>query len=143
MNENSIKGNSTELKCLAAFTDMGSIVSIPFGEDSRYDFIADNGKKLIKIQCKTASPVIENNEVVAIGFKTVRQGRNAGNWERIKYTCQEIDYFATFWNDKCYVVPVNECANEKRLRFIRPRNNQTQGINFAQDYELKEVYDKL
>ena len=143
VNKNSIKGNTTELNCLSAFVGMGAIVSIPFGEDSRYDFIADNGQKLIKIQCKTASPVIENNKTVAILFRTVRQGGSTGHWKKIKYSNKDIDYFATFWDGKCYVVPVNECSNEKRLRFIPPKNNQTKGINFAHNYELKEVYNKL
>lgn len=138
------KGNLTELQCITAFTEMGALISIPFGEDSRYDFIADVNDKLIKIQCKSSSELIENNQVVAITFKTVRQsGSNSKVYTRVKYTKEEIDYFATFYNNHCYVIPVEECSNEKRLRFIPPKNGQIKGINFAKDYELGEVYNKL
>ena len=37
------KGNLTELQCISAFISEGYNVSIPFGEDTRYDFIADDG----------------------------------------------------------------------------------------------------
>ena len=142
-NDNNIKGRLTELNCITAFSEMGAIVSIPFGEDSRYDFIADNRKKLTRVQCKTASPIYEDEKIAAIVFKTVRQGRSSGKWTRIKYTKQEIDYFATFWDGKCYIVPVGECSNEKTLRFLPTKNNQAKGINLAKDYELTEVYQKL
>lgn len=35
------KGNLTELKCISAFYELGYQCSIPYGENSRYDFIAD------------------------------------------------------------------------------------------------------
>ena len=144
MFETKKKGNLTELQCITAFTEMGALVSIPFGEDSRYDFIADIDNKLIKIQCKSSSELVDNNEVVAIVFKTVRQnGSNSKTYTRTKYTKEEIDYFATFYNGQCYIVPVEQCSNEKRLRFVPPKNGQTKGINWAKDYELKEVYNKL
>lgn len=145
MIDSKVKGNLTELECLAAFTKIGAVVSIPFGEDSRYDFIADINGKLLRIQCKTCSEIIDDEqEVAAIVFKTVRQSGNAAShWTRTQYSENEIDYFATSYNGKCYIVPVIECSNEKRLRFKKPKNNQTIGINFAKDYELEEVKSKL
>ena len=144
MLETKKKGNLTELQCITAFTEMGALVSIPFGEDSRYDFIADINGRLIKIQCKSSSEVIDNGKVVAILFKTVRSsGSNSKICTHTKYTKEEIDYFATFYKNQCYVVPVEQCSNEKRLRFIPPKNGQIKGINWAKDYELKEVYNKL
>ena len=49
------KGNLTELQCITAFYENGYAVSIPYGENSRYDFIADIYGKLIRIQVKTSS----------------------------------------------------------------------------------------
>lgn len=144
MIDTKLKGNLTELQCLAAFTEIGATVSIPFGEDSRYDFIADIHGKLLRIQCKTCHEVTEENTVVAIGFKTVRQSGNCANhWTRTPYTKEEIDYFATYYNGKCYLVPVEECSNEKRLRFVAPKNGQVRGINFADYFEIKGVIDRL
>lgn len=144
MIDTKIKGNVTEMESMLAFMKLGYQVSIPFGEDSRYDFVVDINDKLYKIQCKTCSEVIDNEEVAAIRFKTVRQsGSRATNWTRTKYEANEIDYFATSYQGKCYLVPLNECSNEKTLRIKLPKNNQTKGISFLKDYELSEVLKTL
>ena len=144
MLETKIKGNVTEMECMLAFMKLGYQVSIPFGEDSRYDFVVDINDKLYKIQCKTCSEVTENEQVLAVKFKTVRQsGSKATNWTRIKYEENEIDYFATSYQGICYLVPVKECSIEKTLRIIPPRNGQIKGISFLKDYELSEVLKTL
>ena len=144
MLDTKIKGNTTEMECMLAFMKLGYQVSIPFGEDSRYDFIADINDKLYKIQCKTSSEIVEDDIVLAIKFKTVRQsGSKATNWTRTKYEENEIDYFATSYQGKCYLVPLKECSNEKTLRIIPPKNNQVKGINFLKNYELSEVLKTL
>lgn len=144
MLDTKIKGNTTEMECMLEFIKLGYQVSIPFGEDSRYDFIADINDKLYKIQCKTSSEIVEDDIVLAIKFKTVRQsGNKATNWTRTKYEENEIDYFATSYQGKCYLVPLKECSNEKTLRIIPPKNNQVKGINFLKDYELSEVVKTL
>ena len=54
-NETQIKGLTTELKCMEKFIEYGFIVSIPYGNNSRYDLLLDGGNgKYIRIQCKTA-----------------------------------------------------------------------------------------
>ena len=132
------------MECMLAFMKLGCQVSIPFGEDSRYDFIADTNDKLYKIQCKTSSEIVEDDIVLAIKFKTVRQsGSKATNWTRTKYEENEIDYFATSYQGKCYLVPLKECSNEKTLRIIPPKNNQVKGISFLKNYELSEVLKTL
>lgn len=138
------KGNLTELECMTYFTELGYLVSIPFGEDSRYDFIVDINNKLYRIQCKTCSEILDNDNVVAIQFKTCRQsgGRAKANI-RTQYTKDEIDYFATSYNKKCYIVPVDECSNSKTLRLVPPKSGQIKGITFLHDCEASEVIKKL
>lgn len=145
MIDTKIKGNVTEMESMLAFMKLGYNVSIPFGEDSRYDFIVDINDKLYKIQCKTCSEIIdENNQILAIKFKTVRQsGSKATNWTRTKYEENEIDYFATSYQGKCYLVPLKECSNEKILRIVPPKNGQIKGISFLEKYELNEVLKTL
>jgi len=46
------KGNIGESQALAEFTKRGIQVSIPFGDNARYDLIADFNGKLNKIQVK-------------------------------------------------------------------------------------------
>ena len=50
-----IKGDSNEIKCILAFIQLGWKVSIPYGEDSRYDLIVDRGNDLIRVQCKSCT----------------------------------------------------------------------------------------
>jgi hypothetical protein len=47
------KGNLTEAKILAALVAAGYLVSVPFGEGHKYDFIIDDSISLRRVQCKT------------------------------------------------------------------------------------------
>jgi hypothetical protein len=47
------KGNLTEAKILAALVAAGYLVSVPFGEGHKYDFIIDDSVNLRRVQCKT------------------------------------------------------------------------------------------
>lgn len=134
------KGNLTELQCLASFVELGYNVSIPYGEDSKYDFIADINGALIKVQVKTSS--LKNNTTDAIMFSCRSTHKNSNGISNVKYTKNEIDYFATYWENKCYLVPVEETSTEKTLRFTPPKNNCS-NINYAKDYELEIQLSKF
>lgn len=136
------KGNLTELQCITAFYQLGYQVSIPYGENSRYDFIADVNGKLIRVQVKTAS--IKRDTQGAISFATASTRINSTQNITHKYTKNEIDYFATYWDNQCYLIPIEETASrEKTLRFIPPANGQIKGITFAKDYELEVQLAKI
>ena len=136
------KGNLTELKCITAFYELGYQVSIPYGENSRYDFIADVNGKLIRVQVKTSS--LKRDTQGAISFATASTRINSTQNITRRYTKNEIDYFATYWNNQCYLIPVEETASrEKTLRFEPPANGQIRGITFAKDYELEVQLAKI
>ena len=135
------KGNLTELQCLTAFYQEGCHVSLPYGENSRYDMIVDVQGKLIRVQVKTSS--LKNNSNDAITFSCRSSHVNSTGVKNIKYTDEEIDYFATFWEGQCYLIPVSECSTEKILRFSPPRNGQIKGISFASDYTLQKQLNKI
>lgn len=144
MLDTKVKGNVTEMSNMLDFMKLGYQVSIPFGEDSRYDFIADVNGRLLRIQSKTCSEIIQDEKVVTIHFKTVRQsGGNAKVNTRTKYTEDEIDFFATSYQGKTYLVPVNQCSNEKTLRILSPKNGQVKGITWLKDCEISEVIKSL
>ena len=128
------KGNLTELQCLTAFYEHGCHVSVPFGENSRYDMIADVDRKLIRVQVKTSS--IKKGDLNAIEFSCRSSHVNSTGVKNIRYNADEIDYFATYWKGKCYLIPVSECSATKTLRFAPPKNGQRTGITFAEEYEL-------
>jgi hypothetical protein len=46
-------GDLSEVMVIAALVRAGYLVSIPFGENHRYDVIADDGVQLLRIQVKT------------------------------------------------------------------------------------------
>ena len=51
------KGDITEVECILSFLKLGFKVSIPYGEDTKYDLILDVGNKLFKVQCKTSKEI--------------------------------------------------------------------------------------
>ena len=126
------KGNLTELQCLTAFCQYGCSISIPYGDNSKYDFIADVDGRLLKIQVKTASLKDEG----AIKFSCRTTHVYSPGLKNERYSSTDIDYFATYWNGQCYLVPVNECSVEKTLRFEYPKNGQKKSITLASEYEL-------
>lgn len=134
------KGNITELEVLTYITKLGYQVSIPFGDRERYDQIWDIKGKLLKIQVKTSRLSDDSSYIV---FSCRSNTKVQGKTVHSRYTKNEIDYFATFWDDRCYLVPVEETSTDKRLRFEPPKNGQTKGITFAQDYLVEEVLKRL
>lgn len=134
------KGNLTELQCITSFYELGYTVSIPYGENSRYDFIADIHGKLIKVQVKTSS---EQDEGKTFEFSCRSTRVNARGSISRQYTADEIDYFCTYFKNQCYLIPISECSRSKKLRLEAPISNQKVGINMAKDYELITQLNKL
>ena len=135
------KGNLTEMQCMSAFMAENCGVSIPFGDNSKYDFIADIDGRLFKIQVKTAS--ISKNTENAIKFSCRSTHINCKGVQNVRYTKDDIDYFATYYNGQCYLVPVTECSVEKTLRFEPPKSGQQNKINYACEYALTEQLQKI
>ena len=133
------KGNITELECILAFTKLGYKVSIPYGEDCRYDLIVDINNHLYRIQCKSSQSLPDPED--GFKFKTKSVVVTTHGTKESQYDENEIDYFATMYEDKCYLVPVSECKNEKTLRFRYPRNGQKKGISLAVNYSLEKVVE--
>lgn len=137
-------GNLTELQCMTYLYGLGYSISIPFGNADKYDLILDIDNKLYKIQIKHSSEYVDSNgEIEYIKFNCTWQSHNITGYNRNKYQKNEVDFFATFYNGQCYLVPVSECSMQKILRIKPPKNNQRKGINFLEDYTAEEVISKL
>lgn len=135
------KGNLTELQCLTAFYEQGCHVSLPYGENSRYDMIVDVNGKLLRVQVKTSSLKKEDENAIEFSCRSTRV--NSQGVVSNRYTSNEIDYFATFWKGVCYLIPITECSVSKTLRFAPPKSGQIKGISFAKDYELQTQLNKI
>ena len=134
-------GNTNELKCLLAFTQLGYTCSIPYGNSAKYDFIVEIDKKLYKVQCKSSHYVNDHGTIKtdAITFSTVSQTTNTKETTRHRYTSDQIDYFATCFDNQVYIVPVEECSSSKVLRFSPPNNGQL-NYNKAEDYTIEKIF---
>ena len=134
-------GNLTEMECMLAFMRHGFNVLTPYGDCERYDFVADVNGILIKVQVKTSRYKDDLKNSILFSCRSTR--KNMTQSRQVKYTSDEIDYFATYFNGKCYLVLIEECSSEKTLRFEPPANGQRIGITFAEDYELEKQITKL
>ena len=120
------KGNIVELECMLAFIKQGYNVLIPYGDCERYDFVLDVEGKFIRIQSKTSS---SDDNGASFKFSGRSCSRRDGKIIHHKYTNKEIDYFSTIFKGKCYLIPVEECGSDKRLRILSAKNSQTRGIS--------------
>ena len=119
----------------------GYPVLTPYGDCQRYDFVVEINGKFYRIQSKTANDSYINEGYIV--FRCDNTTTKNGKVVHHSYDENEIDYFSTFYGGKCYLVPVNECSREKRLRFTVPKNGRTKGITFASEYELEKVVANL
>ena len=130
------KGITTEMFVAAYLLSLGYNVSQPFCQDSKYDLILDTGKQLLKLQVKTARLKSDTSIVFNCRSTTKNSQTNKSRY----YQEGEIDYFATYWNNQVYLIPMTECSAEKILHLEKPaRSNQC----FIDDYKVEEVLKKL
>lgn len=133
-------GNITELESMLAFMKKGYNVLTPYGDCERYDFVVDINGKFYRIQCKTSN---SDDNGASFHFNCRSCNRSDGKIQHHTYSKDEIDYFSTIFNDICYLIPVDECGSDKRLRLEPTKNGQIRGITWAKDYELEEVIKKM
>lgn len=136
------KGILTEEYLKLWFLEKGYSVSVPVGDDDRYDFIVDFDGKLIKMQSKTGNLTRHEG---CLNFATASIKYNSKGSTRTQYTKKEIDYFCTLHPEtkQVYIVPVEECGNEFNLRLIPPKNNSYNSCHMAVDYEGDKMIERI
>lgn len=126
-------GDITELKCILAFRQRGIIVSIPYGEDSPYDLVAEIDGSLKRVQCKTSRPTRSGG---AYEFNTSVSHTNTTSTVSKSYG-GKIDYFMTIVEEEPYLISVEECGvSKKALRKEPPKNGQVVGVSLLENYHL-------
>ena len=135
--ETKSKGDIAESRCLYELIKLGYNISIPYGDNCRYDLIVDINNVLLRIQVKFSSQI--NNESL---FFTLKSSSNHTTNKHYSVYNGQIDGFLLYHSltDKVYVVSIEEVDKQKSLTLrIQPtKNNQTKGIKIAKDYELNE-----
>ena len=113
-NESQIKGISCELKCALKFIEKGFIVSVPYGNTSRYDLIIDAGNnKYFRIQCKTA----HQNENGSYTINTANQQFTANARNVKHYDSSQIDFICSIIEEQLVVIPVDFISHSKSKIF--------------------------
>lgn len=135
------KGLISEMEVMLAFVKLGYDVSQPLNADSRYDCILDKNGKLYKIQIKTSH--LSTSAKNSITFKCRSVTTTLNQYKENKYTANEIDYFATSWQNKIYLVPVEECSSQKTLHLEEKPIHPNKTWAYAEDYELNEVIKRM
>jgi hypothetical protein len=136
------KGAVAELAITTEALKLGVDVYKPCFEGGRYDLIFGAGPNLYRIQCKWATI---RKDVVTIRCYSSRRGSD-GHVKRA-YSRKEIDALAAYCPDleRCFLVPVGRIDGRPtiHLRVIPTRNNQTRGVNKADDFDFAATLGAL
>ena len=126
-----IKGDIGELSIMREFLKLDYWCSNPFGDDCPYDLIVDNKSgELKKVQIKYVTPNKERTLRVPLFSNTGVDYRKTIDWIAV-YDSE---------SEKCYLLKLDTFDSDVAtlyLRLDKPKNNQSRGINLAEDYELK------
>ena len=138
-----VSGDTTELRCQLAFTERNYDTYKPTRASSKVDLIAEINGRLIRIQCKAASP-FKNSEDSVRFFSSYRTFANDGKRVKNKYTKNEIDFFYTHYKGYDFLIPVEDTDTvEKILRVTAPKNGQYEGVSAASDYLIDNVIESI
>ncbi|GAB6879445.1 hypothetical protein JCM17823_17190 [Halorubrum gandharaense] len=123
-------GDETEVRVIHDLVSNGYSVSIPFGDNDKYDLIIDDNGSLYRIQCKTCW----ETEKGTIRFNTHSQTTKDGEYHEQTYE-DGIDAFVVRHppDETLYWVDVDEAGSQKmELRFEAEIDHPA--INWADDY---------
>jgi hypothetical protein len=131
-----ISGDSSAAVALSALVRAGFAVLTPWGDNQRYDLVAEKSGEFWRIQCKTAW---RDKRSEIIRFVTASSSTVAGKLTRFDYKSQ-IECFIAYWpeGDKLYCIGVNDAPKtDCFLRLAASKNNQMKQTKFASEYEFK------
>jgi hypothetical protein len=129
-------GDRTTLAIMAVLEMNGFAILVPFGENTRYDLVIDDGTTLSRVQCKTG-----RLRGGAVRFGACSTYAHHPNPKVIRRPyLGEIDHFAVYCPETSgvYLIPIADIPVRRQgaLRVDPPRNCQRLRIRFAADYEI-------
>jgi PD-(D/E)XK endonuclease len=110
-----VTGERSEAAFLNRASDQGFGVAKPWGDSLRYDFILDNGSRLLRIQVKCTESIRARAYETRATYTTGKS--------RAVYTTKDIDFIAAHVVplDIWYIIPVEICTPAPMLRFYPHR----------------------
>lgn len=136
MTERKLKGLTTELQSQLYFTQLGYNVSVPLGEDCKYDFIVDVESKLLRVQAKSC---VEDKTGISFSCKStyLLSSRSYENF----YMKEDIDFFCTSYKNICYLVPIELCGTGAKKLLFEKSNTPLNNTLWIQDYEASKILE--
>lgn len=132
------KGAITELQVASYLLGLGYTVSSPFNPDSKYDLIVDINHTLLRLQVKTSRESTSTKDSIVFNCRSTT--KNVSYCKQRRYSKEEIDYFATYWNNKVYLIPVEYCSSEKTLHLL-PVKSSTQA--YIEDFTVEKILEQI
>jgi len=127
------KGSIAELAVATRLMKDGWHVLLPYGENTRYDLVAEKDNRFVRIQVKYVTP---KNGVLYVNCQS------SNNWSVLPYTAAEIDAIAAYnaATGDVYYIPVESMRRTAmKLRLEPTKNHQKLHVRFAKDFcELRE-----
>lgn len=132
-------GDRSTLAIMYGLRTLGYELLVPFGENTRYDVVIDDGVTLSRVQCKTGR--LRNGVVM---FKTSSTYRHHPHPKIIKRDYHgEVDFFAVFCpqTGSIYLIPIEDLPNrsEACLRVVPTLNGQARRVRNAAQYEIARL----
>jgi PD-(D/E)XK endonuclease len=139
MNHPKDVGDRTTLAVMLALRELGFALLVPFGENTRYDLVIDDGATLARVQCKTGR--LRNG---AIRFKACSSyAHHPRPRMPARHYQDDVDFFAVHCPDTggVYLIPIADLTVkwEGALRIDPPRNGQKLRVRTAANYEVGSV----
>jgi hypothetical protein len=130
------KGAIAESAIVHTAIKLGAGVYRPVMEGGRYDLILEAGSKLLRVQCKWAP---RHGDVVVVRCYSTRRARE-GLRKRV-YSEDEVDAIAAYCPEleRCFLISSARFHRRTHvhLRVAPSRNNQSIGVNWADDYAFE------
>ena len=133
------KGNIGESIVLAEFVKRGIQVSIPFGDNARYDLIAEFNGKLNKIQVKYCNQLSTTGSVSCPCASSTNHTTN----KHLSTYENDVDYICFYlacW-DVVTIVPIVQIGTKKTISFRldKPKTTNQFNINLVEDYSFDKI----
>jgi hypothetical protein len=129
-------GQLSEIMVAAELARAGYLVSVPLGENSRYDLIADKDGRLFRVQVKTGR--LRNGAIIFACYSSHshRKGPSCRSYSN------EVEFFGVYCREleTAYLIPIEDTASlTGALRVDPPRNRQNRKIRWASAYALSAL----
>ena len=131
MGETNLKSNIAELAVANECAKKNWVVLFPFGENTPYDIVVDNGIKLLKVQVKF---ITSKYGVLNVPLKSSTGVMYKDTVDIIAVYCP--DNVKVYWIDLSKE-KIDDVNTYIRLRHYVPKNNQSKGIRLSEHYELR------